>query len=173
MAPLLKISVKFGTIAGILGTILFIAIYYFGRHPLMISPFLDFRIPIFGIFIFFSLREFRDYEQDGTLHFWQGLIGAMALVVVATTIGSLSLHVFGSFEKDFVSSYISLMTEYLKSFPQHEIDLIGKEIYARNLSALPSTHIGTLTITYFAQGMGIGLFVSIILSVILRKQPKN
>jgi hypothetical protein len=30
-----------------------------------------------------------------------------------------------------------------------------------------------LAVTYFVQGISIGFFVSIILSVILRRQPKN
>ena len=50
---------------------------------------------------------------------------------------------------------------------------MGKEIYERNLAELPTTNISRLTITYFIHGLVIGFFVNIILSVILRRQPKT
>ena len=80
---------------------------------------------------------------------------------------------FGSWQKDFVESYIAQITSYVKSFPQEEVNRIGKEIYERNLKTLPTTNIFELAQTYFMQGMIIGFLVNIILSVILRRQPKT
>jgi hypothetical protein len=82
------------------------------------------------------------------------------------------LQIFGSIEKDFVTTYIDQVTAYVKSFSQEDIARVGKEIYERNLAALPSTNISKLTVTYFVHGMVIGFFVNVILSVILRRQPK-
>jgi hypothetical protein len=73
---------------------------------------------------------------------------------------------------DFVADYVVQVTTYVKSFTPEEIDRIGKDIYERNLEALPSTNISNLSITYFVHGLVIGFFVNIILSVILRRQPK-
>ncbi|HZB13783.1 MAG TPA: hypothetical protein VE467_12175, partial [Chryseolinea sp.] len=56
-----KVSTRYGAAAGILAFILLLVMYYVGRHPLLTSPFLDFRILLFGIFIFFTLKELRDY----------------------------------------------------------------------------------------------------------------
>ena len=79
---------------------------------------------------------------------------------------------FCTFEREFVESYILQITAYVKSFPKEDIERIGKDIYERNLKALPATNMAALAITYFMQGLVIGFFVNIILSVILRKQPK-
>lgn len=171
-SPLVSVSLRYGAVCGILSFILMITTYYIGRHPLMISPFLDFRILLFGVFIFFTLKEIRDYYQQGVLYFWQALIGSFLMVVTATVIAAIGLQIFGNLEKTFVPSYIAQMTAYLKTFPQADIERIGKEIYQRNLDQLPATNISVLAFTYFIQGVVIGLFVSIILSVILRKQPK-
>lgn len=172
IAKLVRVQAKYGVIAGVLSAALLVLLYYLGRHPLLISPLLDFRILLFTIFIFFSLKEFRDYDQDGILYFWQALMGALLLVFVTSAVAAVALQLFGSVEKGFVPSYIESITAYLKTFPQHDIDQIGQDVFERNLKALPSTTISELTITYFAQGMGIGLFISIILSVILRRHPK-
>lgn len=169
MKDLVKVCVRYGAVAGVLSVILLIILYYSGRNPMLIAPFLDFRIFVLGIFIFFSLKEFRDAYQGGLLYFWQGLFGSFVVVVLSSTISSAGLYIFGSLEKNFVTSYIQGMTAYLKTFPAEEIERIGKEIYERNLEDLPSTNISTLVQTHFVQGIMIGFFVSLILSVILRR----
>ena len=168
-----KISARYGAAAGILAFILLLVMYYIGRHPLLTSPFLDFRILLFGIFIFFTLKEFRDYYQDGNLYFWQAMLGGWNVILIATIVTSILLWLFGVWDNGFVDSYIAQVTAYLKSFPKEDIDRIGKEIYERNLMALPATNIFDLIQTYFMQGIVIGFFVTIILSAILRRQPKN
>ena len=169
MKDLLRVSIRYGAVAGVLSAILLVILYYSGRNPLLIAPFLDFRIFVFGIFIFFSLKEYRDVYQGGLLYFWQGLFGSFVVVVLSSTISSLGLYIFGSTEKNFMTSYVKGMTEYLKTFPPEEVERIGKDIYERNLADLPSTNISTLVQTHFVQGIIIGFFISVILSVILRR----
>lgn len=168
---LLKVSVRYGAAAGILAFLLLLVMYYIGSHPLLISPFLDFRILLFGVFVFFTLKEFRDYYQQGILFFWQAMVGGLIVIFMATFVTSLLLWLFGSWKVEFVVSYVDQFTAYLEAFPKEDIERIGKEVYERNLKALPATDILDLTQTYFMQGMLIGFFVNIILSVILRRQP--
>ncbi len=170
---LARVTIRWGAIASMLAVSLLITMYYLGRHPLMIAPFLDFRIVLYGIFIFFSLREFRDYHQQGALYFWQGIVGSFILVTVAGTLSALLLWLFGTLETDFVPLYVRQMTEYLNNFQAEDIERIGKDVFESNLKSLPSTNMAQLASLYLAQSFVIGLFVSIILSVILRKQPKT
>jgi len=171
--PLFIIALRYGSIAGVVMVLLLIGTFYIGQHPLLISPYFDFRIVLFGVFILFALKEFRDNVNYGVLHFFQGMIGSYMLVFIAAIIGSLGVLVFAALEKNFVSSYIEAMTAYLKGFSEEDIKTIGKAVYDRNLSLLPATNSRMLAVSYFGQGILIGLFVSIVLSVILRKQPKN
>src|SRR5436190_16412944 len=134
MKILLKICMRYGAVAGLLSAILLVILFYTGRNPFLISPFLDFRIFIFGIFIFFSLKEFRDGSQSGLLYFWQALLGSFAVVLISSVISSTGLYIFGTLEKDFLTSYVDGMTIYLKTFPQEDIDRIGREVYEHNLN---------------------------------------
>jgi hypothetical protein len=169
VSALLKVSVRYGVIAGILAVVLMIALLYLGKNPFSIYPFLDFRIILFGIFIFFSLKEFRDLHQGGVLYFWQGLFASFIVVLLGSVIGCAGLWIFGLYEPRMVELYVSEMTAYLKTFPPEEIERIGKEVYDRNLRLLPSTNISTLAKSHLVQGMIIGFFISIIFSVILRR----
>ena len=172
-SPLVGISLRNGLIAGTLAVALLVLMYYLGRHPLMVAPFLDFRIVLLGVFIFFTLKEFRENHQAGELHFWQGMAGGFNMVMVTATIASLLLWIFAALETDFIREYVTRMTEYLKSFPKEDIERIGKDAYQRNLENLPSTNGKQVAASYFVQSMVIGFFVTIIVSVALRKQPKT
>lgn len=169
---LLLISVRYGVVAGVLAAVLMITMFYLGRHPMMTSPFFDFRILLFGIFVFFTLKEFRDYEQQGVLYFSQAMLGGLAAVMVASATSSVLLFLFGSWEGRFVSTYVAQVTAYLKGFSDEDIGRIGKDVYERNLNMLPATNISNLAITYFVHGLMIGFFVNIVLSVIVRREPK-
>lgn len=169
LKPLILICLRWGVIAGIITTILMITTYYIAVHPFMVAPFLDFRILVFGVFIFFALKEFRDYKQGGLLYFWQGLIGCFIVVLVSTSISSSGLYIFGLMKPEFLTAYIAAATEYIKSFPPEAIEQLGKDVYESNLKALPATNLGVMIETYFLKGMLIGLFISLILSVILRR----
>lgn len=170
---LMRIALRYGLIGGVIAFVLVIVMFYLGRHPLVVSPYLDFRILLFGIFVFFALKEFRDYDQEGVLYFAQAMLGGFMVIFVVTVTASVLIWIFGLFESDFVSQYIEQVTAYVKAFSQEDIDRLGKDVYERNLMALPSTNISKLAFTYFVQGLVIGFFVNIVLSVIVRRQPKT
>ncbi len=173
MSPLIKVPLRYGLIAGVLGIILTILLYYFVQHPLLVSPYMDFRIFIFGVFIFFALKELRDFSFGGVLYFWQGMIGAFVLTLVFAFIGSAGLVLFIHFEGEFLTSYVRLFQEQLRGMPPEMIDKIGKDVYERNLELLPTTNAMGLAYTWFVQSLVIAFFISIVLSVILRRQPKT
>lgn len=172
MKPIVKVPAVNGLIAGVLGAILNILLFYFGKHPLLIPPYFDYRIILMGIFIFFTLKEFRDNYQDGILYFWQGLIGSFLFTTAFGLTAALIIYVFALMEPKFLEEYIRLFTEFLKAWPPEEIERLGKNAYERNLEQLPATNAFDLALQYFLQSYAIGFFISIILSVILRRQPK-
>jgi hypothetical protein len=171
MKTLLRVSLRFGVLAGIIGSALLIALYYLDRHPLMIPVYIDFRIILFGVFIFFTLREIRDYHQNGILYFWQGIFASFLFTLCYALFSAAVLWVFMKAVPEFVADYVRLKIEHLKSFPAHVIKSIGQEVYQANLDMLPATRSFDLSLLYFSQSLLISLFISIILSVVLRRQP--
>lgn len=168
-----KVSLRYGALAGIVGSAFLIGLYYMGRHPFLIPVFIDFRIILFGVFIFFTLREIRDYYQEGILYFWQGIIASLIFTLCYAFISALVLWIFMRAVPEFLTEYISLSVEQVKSLPPEVIERIGKDVYAQNLKMLPNTKAFDLSFLYFTQSLMISLFISIILSVILRRQPKT
>ena len=170
---LMRIALRYGLIGGGIAFVLVVVMFYLGRHPLVVSPYLDFRILLFGIFVFFALKEFRDYDQDGVLYFAQAMLGGFVVIFILTVLASVLIWIFGSIEHDFVTEYVEQVTAYLKGFSPADIEKLGKDTYDRNLASLPTTNISTLAFTYFIHGLVLGFFVNIVLSVIVRRQPKT
>lgn len=171
-SPLVNIPVRFGLIAGVLGAILVIVLYYLGKHPFLFPIYFDFRVILFAILMYFTLKEYRDFHKEGLLHLWEGLIMCFIFVTVFALMSSAIIFVFATLEPKFVQSFITLFTNQVKQFPPHIIEQIGKDNFERNLKELAATTSFGMARSYFSQSYIISLFISIILSVVLRKQPK-
>ncbi len=171
--PLIKVPVRYGVIGAPIGLLANLALYWMGKHPALISPFFDFRIALFAVFIFLTIKEIRDYSEDGTLYFWQGMIASFVMVTVYAVAVSIALYAFIKMQPEYVSSFITTGTEQLNKFPPEDIERIGKEVYQQQLVNIKSITGEFLAWRYFTQCFGISIFISIIISVILRRTPKT
>lgn len=169
--PLARVPLRYGLITGVLGFVFVLGLYYLNRHPFLVPVFFDFRVALFAIFFFISLKELRDYYLGGLLFFWQGLMACLVYVASFALVASSLVWVFAVAVPAFAQRYVELFLEQVKTFPPDVIERIGKEAYERNLEALPSTNAFDLAFLYFWQCFVIGFFISIIISVILRRQP--
>jgi hypothetical protein len=172
-SPLVRLSARNGLVAGILGGTILIASYYIMEvHPLLINPFLDFRILLLGVFIFVTLKEYKTNVSDGVLYFWQGMISSYVLLLVYAVIVGAFIVVFSLVEGDFTESYTTQSVALLRENPDF-IEKIGKEEFERNFSNPEPTNGLRLSFTYFLFSFFFGFFISLIFSVILRKQAPN
>jgi len=172
MNPIHIISIKYGGIASILSIILFLFLYYSGQNPLLIPAFLDFRILLFPIFLVFSIRDFKENHNNGFLHFWQGFSIGLLVILIIAFIMSLFILVLGSWiEPDFVTNFIQSSIEQIESAKEKITSAIGEDELTKVLEILPSTTLYDLALDYFLKSLPYGLFLTIIISLILRKKP--
>ncbi len=167
------LAVRNGLIAGLLGFFILMALYYMSRHPFLFPIYFDFRIILLSVFIVMTLKEFRDDYQEGILYFGQAMIGSFLFTLIFALLASLLIWAFCLMVPEFLTSYIQIATDQLKSIGPEVIEQLGKEVYDRNLSKLPATNGIDLAFDYFGKTFIISLFISIIISVILRQQPKT
>jgi hypothetical protein len=170
-APLVKVCARYGAIAGVLCMLFLISLFYMGKHPFFVDPYVDYRIPLFGVLTFFAVKEVRDYYQDGVLFFWQGTVGSFVFVVVCSIVAALGIMIFCAIQPLFVTEYIAAMVKQIQDFPPEDVERIGKDVVALNLKKLPTTTAGDLAALYVVQNFIMSFFISVIISVILRRQP--
>jgi hypothetical protein len=171
-SPLFRVSVRYGAIAGVLCIGFVVSLFYMGKHPFLINPFADFRVPVFAVLLFFCLKEVRDFYLGGVLYFWQAMGGCFFFLLTTAAIAAAGIVAFGSWQSAFLTDYITEFTRQIQNLPPETVDRIGKSVVDQNLKALPATTLGNLATLYAWQSMVIGFFISVIISVILRRQPK-
>lgn len=169
--PIFTVPFRYGTLAAVLSIILFLILYYAGKNPLLIPPFLDFRILLYPIILVFAIRDYKENRNEGILHFWQGMSVGIQAVVISSFFMAIFILIFGGLiENDFVPEYIRLMSEQIHHLDQKVIESVGEEAINKSLELLPSTHIFDLALDYFIKSLPYGLFLTIIISLILRKK---
>jgi hypothetical protein len=171
--PLFRIVIRYGLMAGVLGFALLVILYYAGRHPFVIPVFFDFRILLFALVLVFSLRDYREFHNEGLLSFAQGMVGSFVLTFAYALVSSILLFAFVSWNAEFLSSFIELTLKQAKSYPVEDIERMGKETFEQGLKAIQEADAAYLAKRYFFQSFIISFFISIIISVILRRQPKT
>jgi uncharacterized membrane protein YfcA len=112
-SPLVRIPARYGLISGLLGVGAAISFYYMGRHPFWLFPLFDPRVIFMAIFMFFALREIREYYFSGVLYFWQGMMACMVMMVVMAVTGFLGIEVFGRIDEGFLTQYVKQGKEQL------------------------------------------------------------
>ena len=173
LPPLVRVPLKYGILGAGLSLTFVISFYYFGKHPFLIPPFFDIRVILIAIFLFFSLREVRDYFFEGILYFWQGMAGSLVYLGCMAGLGFIGIIAFGTIEAGFVDTYIAQGIAQIKSIPPESVKQIGKQAVDEVLNTLPATTLIKMAIKYTSQTFAIGFFITIIISVILRRQPKT
>jgi len=118
------------------------------------------------------LREVRDYFFNGILYFWQGMTGSLVYLGCMALMGYVGVMTFGFYVPDFVDSFIAQGIAQIKSIPPDSIKQIGQQAVDEVLKSLPATTLHQMALKYTGQTFAIGFFITIIISVILRRQPK-
>lgn len=170
--PLIQVPSRYGAVASLFMMVLFVILYYIGRHPLSIPVFFDIRLLILPLFMVIAMKEFRDYRNGGVLHFWQGLtVGFITFIIIGSLL-SLFIIAFSFADPSFLSSYIDERVLLLETNKEVFVEALNEDIVEEQLRTLPLTTPIDLALDYFLKTLGIGLFLNIIISVILRRQPK-
>ena len=170
--PIAFVPVKYGLIGSVLIAILFVILFYSNKHPLLIPIIIDFRLLLIPLFVFVSIKEFRDYRNSKLLHYWQGMAIGFLCYLAIGLISSIFILVFSNFEPNFIIQYVDISTAQLINNKQQVINAVGEEAFNRTIQKMPLTTSLDLALDYLLKTLLIGIPLTIIISVFLRKQPK-
>lgn len=166
--PIIIVPLKFGLIGGLLYIILF-----FVLHFLVLDPLSNALVPamvLMALFIFFSIKEFKVYYNQRKLHYWQGMTIGFINYFLFALVSFIFILLFTSIiEPEAVSDNIHHRMEMLESNKENYIEKIGSEGYQDMRDELQKTTGLGLAFGDLLLKIIIGLFLTIIFSLILRK----
>lgn len=177
MKPIVSTPIKYGLIGSLLAIAVILVLYYTGKHPLLIPIFYDARIVIFGLFIFFGIKEFKDFHNNSILQFWQGMIIGIGIYVLIGLVTGLFIIVFSNIETQFFTDYVNgtiagLELEKGQLVNQGKITITEEE-FNNQVTLLRESTPFVLGFDYFFKSCLLGFFITILLAVILRKSEKR
>lgn len=171
-SPMLRLAARYGTIGAGLTMLFVISMYYMDVHPFLVNPFLDPRVPVLAILLSFALKEYRDDYLGGASYFGQSMVLCFLITVTLASLCWAAIVAFATFVPDFVHQFVELAEAQTKTFSDEDINRIGRETFEQSLRELKQADKYFMARRYFFQTYIISFFISIIISVVLRRTPK-
>jgi len=160
----------YGAIGGAVVIVLMLGLHFMGRNPLIDIRIVD--VVVLAVFLVFSMREFRDRYNNRTLHYWQGVSIGMITYFVTALISAIFILMFVNFiQPDALQEYIVNRLVLLEQNKQQLIDKINEDAYKKAVDGVKMTTAADLALDDLLKKSFIGLFLTIIIAVILRKKP--
>jgi hypothetical protein len=167
--PLLKVSLIFGLITGLLGFVFFIGLYFVGVIPLGNHKVLDFGIHI--IFICGACWYFRKYVGGGFLHLWEALTLGYVVNCVGALVNGWLIYLFITFiDPAIFTAYVAEMVQLLEAGKAQLIKDIQEPEYLKMYNEVKSMQPSVVITDEISKKMLMGIIPILIISLIFRKQ---
>ena len=165
---LVAIPLRYGVIGGGIVIFLFLIFYFMNLNPLVNIKMID--MLILAIFIFFALKEYRDRCNNRQLHFWQGMTGGVINYLTIAVISAIFILVMTVIiDPQMTTNYIESRLALLNENKQTLIETMDEKAYQDAVAGVKETTAVDLALDDFLKKSMIGLFLTIIIAVILRK----
>jgi len=165
---LISIPLKYGFFGSLIFVVLFLIFYFLELDPLVNIKIID--ALLLAIFIFFGLKEFRDRHNNRQLHFWQGITGGMVSYISLAIISAIFIFIMTVIiDPELTTKYVESRIALLMENRQTLVDQMDEETFTRAVEGVKETSGLDLALDDFLKKSIIGLFLTIIIAVILRK----
>jgi len=168
----LKIALKYGLTGALLYVVALVVLYQIGSNPIMSNTLSGILVLI--LFVFFAVKEFRDIYNNKQLHFWQGLLLGTATYLIIAVISACFYYIYLSYiNQELLINIQEIQREFLADNKVDMIEERGEAWYQESFDMIDNITVMDLAWDDFLRKAGIGVFVTIIISVILRRVPKE
>lgn len=165
---LISVPLKYGVIAGGLLIVLFLIFYFLDMDPLTNVKVVD--AIVICVFTFFAIKEFRDRYNQRQLHFWQGMTVGIVNYLTIALVSAIFIFIMTSvIDTNMVADYITSRLVILVEDKENLVETMSIETFQSAVNGVKETTSFDLALDDFLKKSIIGLFLTIIISLILRK----
>lgn len=164
-----KSAYLFGVLGGVLGIISFFTLSFFREDPTTLN--LIFGYVIVPISIYLALRYFKDYSNGGYISFAEGMsVGFVAYMIIAI-ISFVGIFLILSFDSSLFEIIKSSKIDTLVTSKETIVSQVGENSFEATLESVKGMDISDVALNDAIWKIVPGLFFTIIISIILRKNP--
>lgn len=161
-------GLKYGLAAGAIAVVLFLVLWGLEEQPLDSLRFFDFIL--IPLFLYFTLKELRDYRMGGRLLYWQGMTAGLVCYLTLAVISALFILIFISYaDTALLVAHKQENLKVLEEDPQKWIEQVGKQAYEQALLEVKQLTAQDLAIDDFLKKALIGLFFTGIITLFFKK----
>ena len=159
---------KYGLAGGGFSILLFLVLWLADINPLATNRIYDFIL--IPLFVFFSVKEYRDYRNRGVLHFWEGIVTGTLTFACLALVSGLFIWLFLEFAPtSLLQDYIDARMGMIHDNKEALVDKLGEPAVAKSLDELPHTSPLKLGMDDFLKKVFIGMFFTAVIALVLRK----
>ncbi|GMQ30443.1 DUF4199 domain-containing protein [Algoriphagus confluentis] len=169
MHKYLKTAYQFGVLGGILSFLSFLVLSFVYEDPTNLN--LVFGYLITPIAIFLAIKFFKDYTNAGYLSFAEGMTMGFMTYFLIGSISAVTIWAFLSFSPELFESIRESKWDVMQENKETILSQVGEDSY---LATQKSLNLMSTWDVAFNDGLWKiipGMFFSIIISIILRKNP--
>jgi hypothetical protein len=164
-----KSAYLFGVLGGVLGLISFFTLSFFREDPTTLN--LVFGYVIVPISIYLALRYFKDYSNKGFISFAEGMsVGFVSYMIIAI-ISFLGIWLFLTIDFNLFELIKSSKIDTLVQSKDTIVSQVGQNSYDATLESVKLMSKTDIALNDAFWKIIPGLFFTIIISIILRKNP--
>lgn len=160
---------KFGSIAGVLSILAFLALSFLYTDPTNLN--LIFGYVITPIAIFLAIKFFKDYSNDGYLSFAEGMSVGFVTYVLESVISLVGIWMLLVIHPDLFDQIKLSKLDVLATSKDSIITQVGQNSFDLTLESIKNMVPFDIALNDALWKIIPGLFFTIIISIILRKNP--
>lgn len=160
---------QFGTLGGILSIVSFYFLSYFYPDPTNLN--LLFGYVLVPIALFLSIKFFKDYSNSGFLSFSEGMTVGFVTYLLLGLLSTLGIWLILSFSPELFQLIKNQKLEVLMESKETIISQLGENSFLTTEGNLQNMSPWDIALNDGLWKIVPGMFFSIIISVIFRKNP--
>lgn len=169
MVKYFRTSYKFGSLGGGLSVIAFFLLSYSVPDPSTFN--MIFGYILTPVAVFLSIKFFKEYTGNGYLSFAEGMSVGFVTYMLIAIISCLGIWTLLLISPDLFEQINLAKLEILHSGKESIISQVGEESYRLTLKSIEGMTPSDIALNDGIWKLITGLFFTIIISIILRKNP--
>lgn len=167
-SQLYKVPLKYGVAGGAIAIVLFLTLYFSEGSPLANIRIFDFIL--IPLFIFFTLKELRDYKYGGKMFYWQGMTAGFVCYLLIALISGIFIWIFlEAIDPTLFLVHKQENIAILTSDSAKWIEQLGQADYDKTLANLQTVTPFSLAADDFLKKLLIGLLMTSFIAIFFKR----
>jgi len=171
-----RIVLTFGSIAGaIFVVMMFTTMQFMDRIGFDKGHLIGYTTMVVAfLFVFFGIRSYRENIGNGYISFWRAFQVGILITVIACVCYVISWEiVYFNFVPDFVERYSQYLAEKSRAAGASPEQIAAQVADMQRFQAIYQNPIYNFLLTFFVEPFPVGLILTVISALILRKRPRE